>query len=256
MTYPQLGMVRDAMEADNPRGEFAEAVEVASIRQDFVDPRPHEVRSPSTALHYPKAREIIILQSGVDIIERSLGFDCRAIAIQNLGSNQFVYCPQFNEYLSSKRTPQAVYNLPSATEKLSLVWHTNLFYAVSPAAIAGEYAILWLYDEWIPPIIVEDSDGIVVVGGVTQNQVAQNAASVVLRSANQRRADMIIHNNSAATLYISFNGAASVNNYLTAIPPGGTWSMSPGPVYRDNTCFGIWTAAGAGFANIADITQW
>jgi hypothetical protein len=74
-----------------------------------------------------------------------------------------------------------------------------------------------------------------------QTSVADNAADVELLAANAARKRWAVTNDSTVTLYVSYDGAASLTNYFVQVPPNsffsddhwvgevrGIWSSDPG----------------------------
>lgn len=232
--------------------------------------QPHEIRTPAV-IHYPKSREILFLQSGVNVPDHMLGFAARSFAVQNLGTNQFLFCPELNMYITAGPTTFAAYNIPEGTEKLSFQWHTALFNPITPAPVVGQGAVVWIYDEWVIPAVVVSGNVVSISGVVTvtvtgtvtvqqagvttaaQTNVAQNAASVGLLALNANRKGASIFNDSASILYVSFAAVASLTAYKVAIQPQGYYEFAPEAIYT-GALTGIWAAAGAGAARITELT--
>lgn len=89
--------------------------------------------------------------------------------------------------------------------------------------------------------------------GVTRTKagdlrVNQSAASVLLQPVDFNRGSGSILNNSDATLFLKFSGAASLTDYHIRLTPYALYEMQPGE-YR--SVYGIWDAAGAGKAMIS-----
>ena len=218
-------------------------------------PVPVELRTPAV-IHYHKAHRPFYLLSGVNVKERQLGFACRSIVIQNVGTNGFIWCPELGIYLTSGSTPQATINLPRGIEKISLEWHTAAFNTATPAAVAGQFAVLWFYDEWILPTTAASGGGsatasVPTAANAAQQNVNQNVASVTLRAANTSRKGLSIFNDTTANLYVSFSGAASTTNFKTKIAAGGYYEMAPEAIFTGQV-LGIWDAAGAGAARVTE----
>lgn len=264
--YPQYHLIADETLPDNddfgPQNDEptprryapGELNPVLSMRSDKV-PEPVNLRTPAV-IHYPKDRDVIILQSGTNINEQKLGFNCRSIVVQNVGTNGFIWCPELNMYLTSGTTPLVTINLPSAIEKISLVWHTAAFNNVAPAGVAGQFAIVWLYDEWVLPDTAASGGGaasasVPTAANAAQSNVGQNVASVSLIAANTSRKGLSIFNDTTANLYISFSGAASTANFKVKVAAGGYYEMAPEVIFTGQI-FGIWDAAGAGNARVTE----
>lgn len=272
--YPQLHLLMDELDTMVPHraydfsGADAEpsllkgpawiADPTGYLRQEMVPPPPHEVRTPAV-IKYPRSVTKFIALSGVNVPELGLGFKCRAIVVQNVGTNAFLYCPELAMYLTIAATPLAVFNIPDGIEKVTLQWHTAVGNPVAPAAVAGQFATLWLYDEWVLPVSAggggggSAAAGVITSSAAAQTNIAQNAASVQLLAANASRKDVSIFNDTAANLYVSFNGAASTANFKVQIAAGGYYSMQPGVTFT-GVINGIWDAAGAGNARVTELT--
>lgn len=268
---PAYQVIKDHVEAQIDTGEFRDPVrrnepDVILTEPGELDPiiaerssdvpEPVQIRTPAV-IHYPKLNQRVALLSGIPNQQVMVGFKIRAIVVQNLGTNTFLYCRELNMYLTSAVTPMATFNLPYAYESLSFEWHTALFNDAPAAPVAGEFAVIWLYDEWVMPATAASGGGggtgVATAGTATQSNVAQNAASVSLLAANTLRKDAHFTNDTAANLFISFGSAASLTNYDVKIPAGGYFTLSPGAVYTGQL-FGIWDAAGAGAARVTELT--
>lgn len=292
--YPQLDLLRGSTPPGmTGRGNIWETISdappsdpllppyslepVIGMRESMVPGQPHEVRTPAT-LKYPKSREVRFLISGINNTEQMTGFSCRAIGVQNLGTNVFLFCRELNMYVTAGPVTFATYNLPEGHEKLTFEWHTAIGNAATPAGVAGQGAVVWLYDEWALPTVVVAGNIVSIAGTVpvsiaatvavsiaanasatgTQSNVAQNAASTALLAANANRKGASIVNDSASILYVSFSGAASLTNYKVAIPPlingiPGYYELAPESIFTGQI-LGIWAAAGAGAARVTELT--
>ena len=266
--YPQYDLIADQILPNNddfgpqndeplPR-QFGpgELQPILDMRSGKV-PEPVALRTPAV-IHYPKDRDVIILRSGTNINEQKLGFACRSIVVQNVGTNGFIWCPELNMYLTSGSTPLVTINLPSAIEKISLVWHTAAFNTAAPVGVAGQFAVVWLYDEWVLPDTAASGGGssgasVPTAANAAQSNVAQNIASVSLIAANTSRKGLSIFNDTTANLYISFSGAASTANFKTKIAAGGYYEMAPEAIFTGQI-LGIWDAAGAGNARVTELS--
>ena len=242
---PSPLMVRDG--ALNP---------VQDRRSDRV-PEPVQIRTPAV-IHYPRARDVIVVNSGVDINEQKIGFDCRSIVIQNVGGNSFLYCPELNIYLSASATPMATFNLPSSVSKLSFRWHTAAFNPATPAPAPGEFAMVWLFDEWILPM--ETAAGGGGGGGSTgtastavQSRTAQSAVSQNVLLANPSRKGASFYNDSAANVYLSYDVVASATNFKVKLAAGAYYEIEPQAVYTGDVT-AIWDAAGAGAIQVTELS--
>lgn len=220
-------------------------------------PEPVQIRTPAT-IHYPRARDVVIVNSGANINEQKIGFDCRAIVVQNVGTNGFLYCPELNLYLTSGATPLATFNLPSSVEKLSFVWHTAAFNTATPGAVAGQFATVWLYDEWVLPAESAAGGG----GGSassatastgTQSNVAQNVASVQALALNTSRKGASFFNDTGANAFLSYSGAASATNFKVELAAGAYYEMEPQAVYTGIVTV-LWDAAGAGALRVTELS--
>jgi hypothetical protein len=97
--------------------------------------------------------------------------------------------------------------------------------------------------------VAADSDGSSAI-----TRVSQNAASVMIVAANASRGYTIVHNDSAANLYLKYGTTASVTSYTYKIRPDETWEM-PSDYHYESQIDGIWDAAGGGAAQVTDMTH-
>lgn len=259
--FPERAGVTDAP-PDVTLGPGETLTPTVALRQQTAA-QPKIPRSPAI-LKYPKSRRTLFIDSGGDMDEVSLGFDCRAIQVQNVGTNVFLYCRELGIYLTTSPTPLATYNLPEMAERLSFEWHTAVFNPVTPAGVPGQGAVVWLFDEWVPPVSAAASSG---GGGVaiveiepstvgTPSDVAAAAADTLLLAANANRKGAVIVNDSAtATLYVQLGAAASLTTYTAALSPiaGTIPGMYEVPFNFTGEIRGIWTAA-VGNARITELT--
>lgn len=240
---------------DEPAPIMTEPGELNPVLEERMNrvPEPVHLRTPAV-IHYPRLNARLVLLSGNNVPQVQFGFKARSIVVQNVGGNAFLFCPELNLYLTSAATPMATYNLPYGFESLSFEWHTALFNNAPPAAVTGQYAIIWAYDEWVlPATAASGSGGATASATAAQTNVAQNAANVQLLAANNARKDASIFNDSTANLFISFSGPASLTNFKVKIAAGGYWSMQPGAIFTGQIN-GIWDAAGAGAARVTELT--
>jgi hypothetical protein len=86
-------------------------------------------------------------------------------------------------------------------------------------------------------------------------RVASSASSVQLAAEQRDRTDLLIHNNSTATLYVKYGTAASITasseSYTAKVAPDGTFAMGPCSAYT-GVVHGIWSAAN-GFAMVTQV---
>lgn len=130
--------------------------------QALVGPRkPSDIRERTPAFdRYPVSRLEISVQHGVDLLDQQVGFSARAIVVQNINATGFI---RLNDQLLfvPPRTQLALFNIPQGFEKFSVQWYTNQTTpGVTP--VAGTYATVWLFDEWVPPSVV-NSTGVAIV---------------------------------------------------------------------------------------------
>jgi len=83
-------------------------------------------------------------------------------------------------------------------------------------------------------------------------RVAQSTSSVALLIA-QKRTGFAIHNDSVSELRVNLGGAASVVDYLVAIPPGAYFEAPYGPLVAERSVFGIWVTSGSGAAQVTEL---
>lgn len=83
----------------------------------------------------------------------------------------------------------------------------------------------------------------------TQANVASSTSSVALFPAVSSRRHRLLFNDSTATLFVSFSGAASTTNFALKIAPAG-FAELPQPVFS-GAITGIWDAAN-GFARTTE----
>jgi hypothetical protein len=96
--------------------------------------------------------------------------------------------------------------------------------------------------------VVIDADGTAAI-----TRVNQSATSVMGVSSNANRGYCIVHNDSDANLYIKFGTTASLTSYTYKIRPQETWEMNADFHVESQLDF-IWDAAGAGAAQITDVS--
>ena len=82
-------------------------------------------------------------------------------------------------------------------------------------------------------------------------QVAINAADVTLLAATVGRKGFTIHNDGDEVLHVKYGGAATVTNFTIALEPDERWVD---PWGFDGAIHGIWAQAGAGNANMMEMT--
>lgn len=268
--YPQLQLILDddmIARHDLPFSSYPDDPSPVKVEDGDLSPivewrseRVPPVMLPRTpaVVHYPRQVRAFVIQSGTDLLEQEIGFQARAIVVQNVGTNGVLYCPQLALYLTSAASPLVTYNLPYAIEKVSIQWHTAVFNPVSPGAVSGQWAIVWLYDDWIMPDTAASGGGssgasVPTAANAAQTNVAQNAASVQLLAANTSRKGFSIYNDSASVLYLSFSGAASTANYKVQVAANGYFEASPEAVFTGAVA-GIWAGAGAGNARITELS--
>ena len=220
---------------------------IAGMRQDAVSSPPHEMRSPAID-KYPRSTTALIVPSGTNRREVMLGFACRSIVVQNVTRNQFLFCPELAIYLTSGSTYLAAYNLQSGMEKITLEWHTALFDPTPPTPYPNEYATLWLYDEWVPPVAGSSGGGGGSGGNVSS--VASSATSVTLLASNAARKGATIYNESTAILYLKLGATASLTSYSAQLVAGAYYEL---PFAYTGIIDGIWASAN-GNARITEIS--
>jgi hypothetical protein len=120
-----------------------------SSREALVAPQPHEIRTPSGTFKYPKSRQYSLIQSGVNSGIAVEGFLAQSLFCQCLGTNQFLFCRELGIYVSAGATFVAQFNFPFGLQTLNFEWHTAAFNTTPPAVVAGQWAAIWVYDEWI-----------------------------------------------------------------------------------------------------------
>lgn len=85
----------------------------------------------------------------------------------------------------------------------------------------------------------------------TLTQVAQNAASTTILAANANRLGAMIQNRTTTRLFLAFAATASATAYTTRVPAGGYYEV---PFSYTGIITGIWAAAGAGDAQVTELT--
>lgn len=263
--FPERPGVTDAP-PDVTLGPGETLTPIVQLRQESAA-QPKIIRSPAI-LKYPKSRRTLFINSGESQNQVSLGFDCRAIQVQNVGTNGVLFCPELNIYLTTAPTPLVTFNLPEMAERLSFIWYTAVFDPTPPAAVPGQGAVVWLYDEWIPPVSAAASSG----GGtatvtvedtepppnVSNTQVNDSAVDVQLLSADPTRRMASFANVSDQILYLAVGFAPTVTNYTVAIAPLSAEGI-PGyyelpSQYAAQEIRGIWAADSTGQVNITEVT--
>lgn len=124
----------------------------------------------------------------------------------------------------------------------------------APAYTAND-GVVQAYDKATGALLVQPPKG---ASTATANNVNYNAASVTLLAANAARKGATIYNGTDKVLHLSFQGTATVDNSVQDLSPEVT-SLNGGyyevPFGYTGIITGIWEAAGAGKANITEITQ-
>lgn len=72
--------------------------------------------------------------------------------------------------------------------------------------------------------------------------VSDSGAAVTLAAANANRTQLIIHNNSTATLFVKFGTGASSANHTRQILTQATWEMPTGNTVYTGVVTGRWAA--------------
>lgn len=138
-----------------------------SIDAIIETPRSPELAHVPAFVQYPQRTRRIFLPSGAPPDALNFDFTVRSIVVQNLGTNAYIYCVEAGIYLTTSGMPQQAINLPQGTTTLTLQYHTKQFDPTPPAAVAGEYATVWAYDEWISPAAAGAAAGGAVGTNVT-----------------------------------------------------------------------------------------
>lgn len=89
------------------------------------------------------------------------------------------------------------------------------------------------------------------VAAATVTAVGDSATSVAVAAANGARRGLLVHNDSAATLYLKYGATASTVSFSLKLAPGELWSM-PTPIYGGQID-GIWSSDAGGNALV---TEW
>lgn len=117
---------------------------------EFPGVRQYDRGEPSFG-RYPIAKFVTPVIHGVDQATPSLGFDGRAVGGQNLTAS-YIYIDAVRFVIPPRCT--FAWNLPTAVQSLSFAWWATAFGgAVAP--VAGQYAVIYLWDEWVPPSLVQ-----------------------------------------------------------------------------------------------------
>lgn len=85
----------------------------------------------------------------------------------------------------------------------------------------------------------------------TISTVDSDVASHTILAANANRRGAIVVNKSTATLFLAYDGSATVDRYTVKIAPGGQWEM--GALYG-GVIGGCWSADDTGQAVITELT--
>lgn len=179
-----------------------------SIDAIIDTPRSPELAHVPAFVQYPQRTRRIFLPSGAPPDALNFDFTVRSIVVQNLGTNAYIYCVEAGIYLTTSGMPQQAINLPQGTTTLTLQYHTKQFDPTPPSAVAGEYATLWAYDEWISPAAAGAAAGGAVGTTVTiaAPLVGGNVAVAVENFPSP------------------FN--VTVDNATLAVTQSGTWTVS------------------------------
>lgn len=232
---------------------FATQAEDRDASQAIIDtPRSRELAHVPAFVQYPQRTRRIFLASGAAPDTLNFDFTVRSIVIQNLGTNAYIYCVEAGIYLTTSGMPQQAINLPQGTTTLTLQYHTKQFDPTPPSAVAGEYATLWAYDEWISPAAAGAAAGgavgtqVTVVGPLDAGNVAvsvenwpapfhvtvdngsfavtQSGAWTVSVSGTVAIAGTVAVSNFPATQPVS--GTVAVSNFPATQPVSGTVAVS------------------------------
>jgi len=196
-------------------------------------PRSRELAHVPAFVQYPQRVRRIFLQSGAPPDTLNFDFTVRAIVIQNLGTNAYIYCVEAGIYLTTSGMPQQAINLPQGTTTLTLQYHTKQFDPTPPAGVTGEYATLWAYDEWIAP-----SSAGAAAGGAVGTQVTivgpLDAGSVATRVENFPTSFNVAVTNFPAPFHVT------VDNFPATQPVSGTVAATQSGAWGV-TQSGAWT---------------
>ena len=126
------------------------AVRQRLLGMEFPGVRRYERGEPSFS-RYPMAKFMMPVIHGTPRETSQLGFDARAIGGQNM-TDDYLYIDAIRLVVPPRLT--FAWNLPTATQGFAVEWRTGPFGgAVTP--VPGEFAIVYLWDEWVPPAWVQ-----------------------------------------------------------------------------------------------------
>lgn len=222
---------------------------------------PWRERRAPAFLDYPGDSVSFTISSGINRRELNLGFQARSIVVQNVGSNEVLYCPEIGLYLTASVTPYAVFNLAEGISKVSFDWHTAVFNPVTPVAIAGEYAQVTCYSEWIPPVSAGGGGG----GGggstgattATRNRIAAvGTSNFTVLAANTARKGATIYNDSDKPFYLALGGPTSGSVYTVLLDSNasGIGAYYEVPAEYNGIISGIWLdATASGYIQVTEL---